>query len=328
MAKGDPRPSEADEILRSKQHVKDILTRILALDPQEWVVQIGGEEPGPIFVQGLQEDDGCIHIELVHERVAERPLSDAARAYLAESGWQSADSDLPNYWQFLEADAWSPAKTAQMLADSLDRVYNAFMPGVTDGTLAVMPLDVGNAVLRDDEDITAVQAPGPDQPWVTVWQEGELSPEVLLVSEAEASVTESSSEDASDEDDAHGQWSLSTLDALHRWCDDNDLPRVRLPHGVTTLYVHSDFKVWSSTTDYLPWFVYGFHLVLPGAHRFPGAICPGAPPLFMFGVAGHGMNSYALGLVVRGSGYSVAIQSGWGGAYRSADEGKHQTSST
>lgn len=72
MAKGDPLPGEADEIRRSKQHVKDILIRILALDLEEWVVQIGGEEPGPIFVQGLQGDGGCIHIELVHERVGAR----------------------------------------------------------------------------------------------------------------------------------------------------------------------------------------------------------------------------------------------------------------
>lgn len=45
MAKGDPLPGEADEILRSKQQVKDILIRILALYAEEDAsLRVGSED--------------------------------------------------------------------------------------------------------------------------------------------------------------------------------------------------------------------------------------------------------------------------------------------
>lgn len=110
---------------------------------------------------------GEVHVdELVHERVTERHLTGSVRAYPADSYWESPDSSTPHCWQLLEAARWSPATTAGKLADSLDRVTNALIPGATDGTFDVTPRGVGEAMFRDDTETTAVQAPGPDQPWV------------------------------------------------------------------------------------------------------------------------------------------------------------------
>lgn len=86
------------ELLDMKRRVEAILTRILEIDTDHWNLQIGGEDPGPIYVQGIQEDHGCIHIELVHESDAGRPLGDIEREFLKFAGWRPPDEDIPNYW--------------------------------------------------------------------------------------------------------------------------------------------------------------------------------------------------------------------------------------
>ena len=166
------------DVLHVKRRVEEMLRAILESDPDEWNLQIGGEEPGPIYVQGVQEDDGCIHIELVHESVAARPLGNQEREFLEQAGWQPPDHDIPNYWMFLEADEWTPSTTAPFLAESIDRVYHAFDPRVTDGTVSVMPMDLASEVMGDDEPIVAIRMPGDDEEWEPVWRSGELGEEV------------------------------------------------------------------------------------------------------------------------------------------------------
>lgn len=158
------------ELLDTKRRVEAILTRILEIDTDQWNLQIGGEDPGPIYVQGIQEDHGCIHIELVHESDAGRPLGDIEKEFLKFAGWRPPDEDIPNYWMFLEESEWTPATTSSLLVESLDRVYHAFDPRVTDGTVSVMPLEVAGQVMPDDYSAVAVKLPGAGQEWEPVWR--------------------------------------------------------------------------------------------------------------------------------------------------------------
>lgn len=158
------------DVLQVKRRVSEMLRAILERDPDEWNLQIGGDEPGCIYVQGVQEDDGCIHLELVHESAAARPLGDQEREFLEQTGWQPPDDDIPNYWMFLEAGQWTPPTTALFLAESLDRVYHAFDPRVTDGTVSVMPMDLAVEVMGDDEPIVAIKMPGGHEEWEPVWR--------------------------------------------------------------------------------------------------------------------------------------------------------------
>ena len=162
------------DVLHVKRGVAEMLRAILERDPDEWNLQIGGDEPGCIYVQGVQEDDGCIHLELVHESVAARPLGNQERDFLEQANWQPPNDDIPNYWVFLEAGEWTPADTALFLAESLDRVYRAFDPRVTDGTVSVMPMDLAVEVMGDDEPMVAIRMPGSDEEWEPVWVAGEL----------------------------------------------------------------------------------------------------------------------------------------------------------
>ena len=162
------------DVLHVKRRVSEMLRAILKADPDEWNLQIGGDEPGCIYVQGVQEDDGCIHLELVHESVAARQLGNEERDFLEQASWQPPNDDIPNYWVFLEAGEWTPPDTALFLAESLDRVYHAFDPRVTDGTVSVMPMDLAVEVMGDDEPMVAIKLPGNDEGWEPVWREGEL----------------------------------------------------------------------------------------------------------------------------------------------------------
>lgn len=517
------------DVLQVKRRVSEMLRAILEKDPDEWNLQIGGDEPGCIYVQGVQEDDGCIHLELVHASVAARPLGDQECEFLKQTGWQPPDDDIPNYWVFLEADEWTPPTTALFLAESLDRVYHAFHPRVTDGTVSVMPMDLAVEVMGDDEPMVAIRMPGDHEEWEPVWREGELeavdSPEddrllesilapegpsrseeapgdevrhlhessgrqeapnaadidegaaylrtilerileldppwwalhlggedpgpmfiqgeherdgalrlelvnqdvagrplglreVIFLAEedwslprghvphfyqflepnfwspdeaaellvrsmsavyhvldrgvVDASITvrpydvanqlgiddswvidvmddeergdtylcwvppqleylDNSADRARETplsgegaavsiEDGRDGWNLSDVEELHQFCDRSNLPRVAVPSGVEALYRHSDFHVWSSSPTASPWFVYGFGEVGPEAGRFSEYVRPRPDPFFMFGVVGHGINSYGLGLVARGEFHAVAIQSGWGEAYRPASD--------
>jgi hypothetical protein len=125
---------------------------------------------------------------------------------------------------------------------------------------------------------------------------------------------------AGDRDQSAHEWSLSSLDELYRWCDDLFLPRASVPSDVISLYRHAEFDVWSSRRDVSPWLVYMF-----GGHPLRGVsfedlLSPGADGCFLVGIAGHGINSYGLGVVAKGTGYGVAIQAGWGAAYRSPSD--------
>ncbi len=116
-------------------------------------------------------------------------------------------------------------------------------------------------------------------------------------------------------------WNPSSLDEMFAFCDASNLPRIRVPAGVKAIYRSADFDVWCSERDASPWLVYGLHLVGPEAATFAELMSGSSKPFFMFGVAGHGMNSYGLGILGAGSNYSIAIQSAWGGVYRSAMDG-------
>lgn len=117
------------------------------------------------------------------------------------------------------------------------------------------------------------------------------------------------------------EWYASSLDEMFAFCDKLNLPRIRIPRGVKSIYKSADFDVWCSQPDASPFLVYGLHLVGPDAAMFAELMSGSAKPFFMFGVAGHGMNSYGLGILSSGSNYSIAIQSAWGSVYRSAEDG-------
>lgn len=117
------------------------------------------------------------------------------------------------------------------------------------------------------------------------------------------------------------EWNLSSLDEVFAFCDASSLPRIRVPGGVKSIYKSAEFDVWCSEANASPWLVYGLYVVGPESATFAELMNLSATPFFMFGVAGHGMNSYGLGILSSGKNYSIAVQSAWGGVYRSAMDG-------
>lgn len=101
------------------------------------------------------------------------------------------------------------------------------------------------------------------------------------------------------------------------WWRDMELVAPVIPAAVDKpLLVSGEAEVWSTTTRYPSWTVYGpFNL----AESFSRAVESNTVgDLFMAGYAGHGINSWGLGIVASFDAFLVTIQVHYGGAYASS----------
>jgi hypothetical protein len=110
-------------------------------------------------------------------------------------------------------------------------------------------------------------------------------------------------------------WEPSTVEDMHEWCDDMGIPRVRVPEAFNRLYKLAEGDVWTSSPDTSPWLVYWMGPDDPDENWRARALAPNGHPLFMVGVMGYGVASYAFGIVSKQPGYAVVFQAGWPTGY-------------
>ena len=100
---------------------------LVALSPDTVVISVNtGQFDDDVYVQTCREDGGALTIEAESNEFLEPPLSPDALNTLRDLGWEEPPGDgMPNYVQFLEADRTAPGEVAELLIDTLRRVYSA-----------------------------------------------------------------------------------------------------------------------------------------------------------------------------------------------------------
>lgn len=113
----------------------------------------------------------------------------------------------------------------------------------------------------------------------------------------------------------------------HRWWDEVGLERPTLPRTATTeLFTARKYGVWSTTRRLGPMSVYMFHV--GGFAEFLSDTRRPVEDFLMTGVAGHGVNSWGLGVAAKVGSYAVMIQTGFGGVYMNEDSDREAAALT
>lgn len=161
---------DLEGLLFGKQAIRDLLLSAVTQADDTFMVSINAEEDPVAYVQGVVEDERMLHVELSHEDLLECELSPDQRAVVQEFGWNPPEEDFPNYWLLLDREAWSNEAIADLLTNSLDRVYRVF-DDIGEGlSIEIRPLSLAEKIAPDDFETTGVRMPG-EKGWVEVGED-------------------------------------------------------------------------------------------------------------------------------------------------------------
>lgn len=135
--------------------VLGVASAVITLSPDRFLLEAHtAEHADGIYVQGMVEDDGSLHLEAPSNEFLASPLTAIQVSALLELGWQPPQRELPNFWRLLRPTEIAPGRVADLLMRTLE-IY-----GVDPhAEFTLSPASLAAAVLPDDGTIEIVPPP-------------------------------------------------------------------------------------------------------------------------------------------------------------------------